>query len=62
MSVLILSMDATIVNVALPAIQKDLHARMAGLQWILDAYTLVIASFLMLSGSISDRYGRRRVF
>jgi len=62
LSVLIFSMDATIVNVALPAIQKDLHARVAGLQWILDAYTLVVASFLMLSGSMSDRFGRRRVF
>ncbi|HEY1578556.1 MAG TPA: MFS transporter [Terracidiphilus sp.] len=62
LSVLILSMDVTIVNVALPAIQRDLHARLAGLQWILDAYTLVVASFLMLSGSISDRIGRRRVF
>jgi len=62
MSVLIFSMDATIVNVALPAIQKDLHARLAGLQWILDAYTLVVASFLMLAGSMSDRFGRRRVF
>src|ERR1700735_1441879 len=62
MSVLIFSMDATIVNVALPAIQKELHARLAGLQWILDAYTLVVASFLMLAGSISDRFGRRRVF
>jgi EmrB/QacA subfamily drug resistance transporter len=62
MSVLIVSMDVTIVNVALPAIQKDLHARLAGLQWILDAYTLVVASFLMLMGSMSDRFGRRRVF
>ena len=62
MSLLIVSMDVTIVNVALPAIQKDLHARLAGLQWILDAYTLVVASFLMLSGSMSDRFGRRRVF
>ncbi|MGA2848382.1 MAG: MFS transporter [Terracidiphilus sp.] len=62
MSLLIVSMDATIVNVALPAIQRDLHARMAGLQWILDAYTLVVASFLMLSGSVSDRFGRRRIF
>jgi len=62
MSVLIFSMDATIVNVALPAIQKDLHARVTGLQWILDAYTLVVASFLMLSGSMSDRFGRRKVF
>jgi hypothetical protein len=48
MSVLIFSMDVTIVNVALPAIQKDLHARVADLQWILDAYKLVVASFLML--------------
>src|SRR5271168_1251685 len=62
MSLLIVGMDATIVNVALPAIQKDLHARLAGLQWILDAYTLVVASFLMLAGSMSDRFGRRRVF
>lgn len=62
MSVLILSMDVTIVNVALPAIQRDFHARLSGLQWLLDAYTLVVASFLMLSGSLSDRFGRRRVF
>lgn len=61
LSVLIIGMDVTIVNVALPAIQEDLHARIAGLQWILDAYTLVVASFLMLAGSISDRFGRRRV-
>lgn len=62
MSLLIVGMDVTIVNVALPAIQKDLHARLGGLQWILDAYTLVVASFLMLAGSMSDRFGRRRVF
>ena len=61
-SLLIVAMDVTIVNVALPAIQKDLQAHLAGLQWILDAYTLVVASFLMLSGSMSDRFGRRRVF
>jgi EmrB/QacA subfamily drug resistance transporter len=62
MSVLIVGMDVTIVNVALPAIQADLHARLAGLQWILDAYTLVVASFLMLAGSTSDRFGRRTIF
>jgi EmrB/QacA subfamily drug resistance transporter len=61
-SLLIVTMDVTIVNVALPAIQKDLHAHLAGLQWILDAYTLVVASFLMLAGAMSDRFGRRRVF
>jgi EmrB/QacA subfamily drug resistance transporter len=62
LSVLIVGMDVTVVNVALPAIQKELHARLAGLQWTLDAYTLVVASFLMLAGSVSDRFGRRRVF
>jgi EmrB/QacA subfamily drug resistance transporter len=62
MSVLLIAMDVTIVNVALPAIQHDLHASLSGLQWILDAYTLVVASLLMLSGSMSDRFGRRRVF
>jgi EmrB/QacA subfamily drug resistance transporter len=62
MSLLVVGMDVTIVNVALPSIQRDLHATVSGLQWILDAYTLVVASFLMLAGSISDRVGRRRVF
>ncbi len=62
MSLLLVGMDVTIVNVALPAIQKDLHATLSGLQWIVDAYTLVVASLLMFSGAMSDRYGRRRVF
>jgi EmrB/QacA subfamily drug resistance transporter len=62
MSVLLVAMDVTIVNVALPSIQHDLRASPSGLQWILDAYTLVVASLLMLSGSLSDRFGRRRVF
>ena len=62
MSLLLVGMDVTIVNVALPAIEQDLHATLSGLQWIIDAYTLVVASFLMLSGSVSDRYGRRRIF
>lgn len=62
MSVFLLSMDVTIVNVALPAIRRDLHATLSGLQWILDAYTLVVASLLMLAGSVADRFGRRRVF
>jgi MFS family permease len=52
MSLMIVGMDVTIVNVALPAIQKDLRARLSELQWIMDAYTLVVASFLMLAGSI----------
>src|ERR1700735_2369489 len=62
MSLLVVGMDVTIVNVALPAIQHDLRATVSGLQWILDAYTLVVASLLMLAGSVSDRVGRRRVF
>ena len=62
MSLLIVGLDATIVNVALPSIHRSLHASLAGLQWTIDAYTLVIASLLMLSGSTADRIGRRRVF
>jgi len=62
MSLLVVGMDVTIVNVALPAIERDLRATVSGLQWILDAYTLVVASLLMLAGSVSDRIGRRRVF
>jgi EmrB/QacA subfamily drug resistance transporter len=61
-SLLLVGMDVTIVNVALPSIQRDFHAPVSGLQWILDAYTLVVASLLMLSGAMSDRFGRRRVF
>ena len=52
----------TIVNVALPAIRQSLHASLSGLQWSVDAYTLVIGSLLMASGSTADRFGRRRVF
>jgi EmrB/QacA subfamily drug resistance transporter len=62
LSLLLVSMDVTIVNVALPSIRRDLRATTAGLQWVIDAYTLVLASLLMLSGSIADRFGRRRVF
>jgi EmrB/QacA subfamily drug resistance transporter len=62
MSLLIVGLDNTIVNVALPSIGRDLHAHVSGLQWTVDAYTLVLASLLMLSGSMGDRLGRRRVF
>ncbi|HEV3173964.1 MAG TPA: MFS transporter [Actinocrinis sp.] len=62
MSLLIVAIDNTIVNVALPSIQRDLHAPVSGLQWIIDAYTLVLASLLMLAGSMGDRLGRRKVF
>ncbi len=62
MSLLIVGLDVTIVNVALPAIHRSLHASFSGLQWTIDAYTLVLASLLLLSGSMADRIGRRRVF
>ena len=62
MSLFIVGIDVTIVNVALPSIQRELHAPVSGLQWTLDAYTIVVASFLMLSGSTADRIGRRRTF
>lgn len=62
LSLLLTGMDATIVNVALPSIQHDLHAALSGLQWVIDAYTLVVASLLLLAGSLSDRVGRRKVF
>src|SRR3954447_9951978 len=62
MSLLIVGLDTTIVNVALPAIHRSFHSSFSGLQWTIDAYTLVLASLLMLSGSTADRIGRRRVF
>ena len=62
MSLLIVGLDVTIVNVALPAIHRSFGASLSGLQWTIDAYTLTIASLLMLSGSTADRIGRRKVF
>ncbi len=62
MSLLLVGMDVTIVNVALPAMEHDFHARLSELQWIVDAYTLVVASLLMMAGAVSDRLGRRKVF
>jgi EmrB/QacA subfamily drug resistance transporter len=62
MSILIVGLDVTILNVALPSIQKDFGASVSGAQWTIDAYTLVIACLLMLSGSIGDRFGRKRIF
>jgi len=62
LSLFLVGMDATIINVALPAIGRDFRAPISGLQWTIDAYIIVIAAFLMLSGSTGDRVGRRRVF
>src|SRR5580692_5109834 len=61
-SLFITYLDSTILNVALPTIQVDLHSTLAGLQWISDAYLLVVASLLLLSGSMADRFGRKRLF
>jgi EmrB/QacA subfamily drug resistance transporter len=55
------SLDATVVNVALPAIGRDLHAGFSGLQWTVNGYTLALGSLLLLGGSLGDRYGRRRM-
>lgn len=62
LSLLIVSMDATIVNVAIPAIRTDLDATPSQMQWVVDIYTLVLASLLILAGAAADRFGRRRVF
>jgi EmrB/QacA subfamily drug resistance transporter len=61
-SLFIVGLDNTIVNVALPSIRHDLDASVSQLQWTIDAYTLVLAALLMLAGSTADRLGRVRVF
>ncbi|WAL63852.1 MFS transporter [Amycolatopsis cynarae] len=61
-SMVVVVMDISIVNVALPAIRRDFGAPVSGLQWTVDAYTLVMSAFLVLAGSTADRVGRRRVF
>ena len=58
----IAAIDATVVGIALPAIGRDFHVAVATLQWVVDAYTLSLASLLLLGGTLGDRYGRRRVF
>src|SRR6201990_3231946 len=62
LSLLIVGLDITAVNVALPALGRDLQASVSGLQWTVDAYTVVLASLLMFGGSLGDRFGRRRIF
>jgi EmrB/QacA subfamily drug resistance transporter len=54
--------DGTVVNVALPAIQQSLHASLAELQWVVEAYALFLSSLLLLGGSLGDVYGRRRMY
>src|SRR3954452_18079830 len=62
MSLFIVGLDITVVNVALPSIGAELHAGISGLQWTVEAYTVVMASLLMFSGSMADRLGRKRTF
>ncbi|QNP74640.1 MFS transporter [Streptomyces roseirectus] len=62
LSMFLVGLDTTIVNVGLPAIGRGLGADTRGLEWIVDAYTLVLASLLISSGALADRFGRRRVF
>ena len=59
LSIFIAGIDITVVNVALPSLARDLHADNAELQWIVDAYSLTSAGFLLSAGNLGDRYGRR---
>jgi MFS transporter, DHA2 family, methylenomycin A resistance protein len=58
----VIQLDVTIVNVALPAIQREIGGSLAGLQWIVDAYTLALASIMLTAGSAADRAGARKMF
>ena len=57
-----LLLDVTIVNVAIPSIQRDLDAGLTDLQWVVDAYTLTLTALMLTAGSLSDRFGRRLLF
>ena len=57
-----LLLDITVVNVALPSIRRDLHGSFTDLQWVVDAYSLMLATLLLTAGSLADLLGRRRVF
>src|ERR1700758_4208262 len=58
----IAALDATVVNIALPAIGRDFHTGIAALQWVMTGYTLTLAAFLLIGGSLGDRFGRRRIY
>ncbi|WP_424805320.1 MFS transporter [Rhodococcus sp. 27YEA15] len=61
-SIFVVGLDTSIVNVALPSIGRDLDVGTRGLEWVVNAYTLVLASLLISSGAMADRFGRRRIF
>ena len=54
--------DGTVVNVALPALQRALNASVVDVQWVVEAYSLLLAAFLLSGGSLGDQFGRRRIF
>src|SRR5437762_12228690 len=54
--------DGTVVNVALPFLQKDLNATVIGVQWVVEAYSLFLSALLLVGGSLGDHYGRRKIF
>src|SRR2546425_3651416 len=54
--------DATVVNVALPALQADLHATITDVQWVVEAYALFLGALILVGGSLGDQFGRKRVF
>ncbi len=58
----IVFLDATVVNVALPAMERDLHMGLAGQQWVVEAYMLALVSLLLVGGALGDHFGRRRIF
>src|SRR4051794_19929069 len=62
LSLLVVGIDGTIVNVALPTLVREIGASSTELQWVVDAYTIVIASFLLIAGNTGDRLGRKRCF
>src|SRR5438093_5021232 len=62
MTTFMLLVDITIVNVALPIVQRSLDASLTGLQWVVDAYAITLAALILTAGSLADRYGRRLIF
>src|ERR1700756_1039368 len=54
--------DGTVVNVALPALQADLHATITDIQWVIEAYSLFLSALILVGGSLGDQFGRKRVF
>src|SRR5215831_13160953 len=58
----IASLDATVVNIALPTIGRDFHTGISALQWVINGYTLTLAAFLLIGGSLGDRFGRKKIY